>query len=452
MSEEGFAGRLLRALPVVSVERARDVARSAFWLIPAVCVLVSIGVAIGLIALDDALPATHGVLVFPGPPEGARSFLSSIIQAMISFTGLVFSITIVVLQLSSGQFSPRVLRMFLGDWMIQLTLGIFVATFVYAMVVHRAIRGTTGQGAFVPRIAVTVAFGFVLASVGVFISYIAHIANLIRVVTIITDIGKQSRRVLAIHYPPDAPTPTALPPPLPEPTRVIAAPRAGVIVSINAPALIQVATDHGGVLAVAVRVGDFVPAGAPLVTVHPDGAPATASTVKGDPRWDRQVLREVALDTERTMEEDLAFGLRQLVDIAERALSPAVNDPTTASQSIDGLHDLLRALASRQLPSGQWSDDTGILRLVVPQYGFPDFLDLAVGEIWRYGADSAQIPGRLAAMLTDLNAAARPECRPSIDVWYDRITAHLAPAAADGPLQRRVGTGERLRDRTVSNQ
>ncbi len=145
----GAADRIATRLPVVSVARGRDAARATFWLVPAGCVVVSIGLAIGVIALDDALPATHALFVFPGPPSGARSFLSSIIQAMISFTGLVFSITIVVLQLSSGQFSPRVLRMFLGDRMIQFALGVFVATFVYAMVVHRAIRGTVGHDAFV---------------------------------------------------------------------------------------------------------------------------------------------------------------------------------------------------------------------------------------------------------------------------------------------------------------
>jgi uncharacterized membrane protein len=437
-------------LPVVSVERARDVARSTFWLVPAVCVVISIGLAIGLGALDDALPATHAFFVFPGPPAGARSFLSSIIQAMISFTGLVFSITILVLQLSSGQFSPRVLRMFLGDRTIQFALGIFVATFVYAMVVHRAIRGTTGPDAFVPRIAVTVAFGFVLASVGLFIHYIAHIANLIRVATIITYIGKQSRRVLAAHYPPDTPPPGSPPPLLVESTRTIAAPHAGVVVSVNAHALTRLATDAGCALAVAMRVGDFVPAGAPLVTVHPAEQQATAGPA--DAGLGRRVLREVALDTERTMEQDLAFGLRQLVDIAERALSPAVNDPTTAAQSIDGLHDLLRALASRHLPSGRWCDDTGCLRLVVPQYGFPDFLDLAVGEIWRYGADAVQIPGRLAGMLTDLAAAALPDYRPAITTWSHRIDAHPDPSGPGSAGAAVAGTEQRTQDNYATNQ
>ncbi|MGH3238726.1 MAG: DUF2254 family protein [Streptosporangiaceae bacterium] len=195
------------ALPVASTARLRNVLQSAFWLLPALCVTASIGLAIGLITLDSYLPAAHGVLLYPGPPSGARSFLSSIVQAMISFTALVFSITIVVLQLTSGQFSPRVLRMFLRDRTSQLALGLFIATFVYAMVVQRAVRGSTGHDAVVPRIAVTVAFVFVLASVGLFIRYIGYVANMIRVATIIDAIAAESRALLEHRYPADLPEP-----------------------------------------------------------------------------------------------------------------------------------------------------------------------------------------------------------------------------------------------------
>lgn len=113
----------------------------------------------------------------------------------------------------------------------------------------------------------------------------------------------------------------------------------------------------------------------------------------------------------------------QLVDIAERALSPAVNDPTTATQVLDMLHDLLRALAGRHVPTGQWRDTSERVRLVVPRYAFGDYLDLAVGEIWRYGTDAAQIPERLATMLTDLDAAALPPYRRRIAAWSRRIEA-----------------------------
>ena len=401
---------------MVSVERVRHKLRSMFWLVPAACVVTAIGAAAGLVALDQALgPVSTGVL-FPGPPSGARSFLSSITQAMIAFTGLVFSITIVVLQLTSGQFSPRVLRAFLRDRGIQFALGIFISTFVYAMVVQRAVTGSAGHHPFVPRIAVTGAFVLVLASVGLFIFYIHHVANMIRVATIVTSLGAESRDLLQSRYP--AGQPSAGPAPdLGPAARIIAAPRPGVLVSVNEGALAGLAGRLGCVVVLAARVGDFLPEGAPLVRIHPGG-----NSVGDLPGIDApQLLAEVALDTERTMEQDLAFGFRQLVDIAERALSPSTNDPTTACQALDVLHDLLRRLAVRHLPSGRVRGADGSLRLIVPQYGFADFVDLAVQEIWHYGSDAAQVPGRLSAMLADLSAAALPEYLPVLRQWAGRI-------------------------------
>ena len=416
---------------MVSLERVRDELRSMFWLVPAACVVTAIGVAVGLIALDQALGAVSPGVLFPGPPSGARSFLSSITQAMIAFTGLVFSITIVILQLTSGQFSPRVLRAFLRDRAIQFTLGVFISTFVYAMVVQRAVTGSAGHHPFVPRVAVTGALVLVLASVGLFIFYIHHVANMVRVATIVASLGAESRDLLECRYPASQPAVGPLPD-LGPAARVIAAPRPGVLVSVNEKALAGLAERIGCVVVLAARVGDYLPAGAPLLRLHPyaDGA--------GDvPEIDeRHLLAEVAQDTERTMEQDLAFGFRQLVDIAERALSPAINDPTTACQALDVLHDLLRRLAVRHLPSGRLSGADGSLRLIVPQYSFADFVDLAVQEIWRYGSDAAQVPGRLSVMLADLSAAALPQYLPVLRQWADRIDGSAAcsqPAAAAQP-------------------
>lgn len=401
-------------MPVVSVERVKDELRSAFWLVPAACVAVAIGAAISLVLLDHALgPVSTGVL-YAGPPSGARSFLSSITQAMIAFTGLVFSITIVVLQLTSGQFSPRVLRAFLRDRAIQFALGVFVSTFVYAIVVQRAILGSEGHHPFVPRIAVTGAFILVLASVGLFIFYIHHVANMVRVAAIVASLGSESRQLLASRYP-ACQSSAGQVRCLRSPTRTVAARRPGVLVSVNENALVRLASEASCVVALTARVGDFLPEGAPLAIIHPDGDPAGASI--DEPR----ILAEVAQDTERTMEQDLAFGFRQLVDIAERALSASTNDPTTACQAIDVLHDLLRRLCGRQLPDGRISSPDGALRLVVPQYSFADFVELAVGEIWRYGSEAAQVPGRLRSMLADLSAAARPENQPVLDQWAARI-------------------------------
>jgi len=402
---------------MVSLERARDQLRSAFWLVPAACVVTAIGTAVGLIALDQALGAVSPGVLFPGPPSGARSFLSSITQAMIAFTGLVFSITIVVLQLTSGQFSPRVLRAFLRDRAIQFALGVFISTFVYAIVVQRAVTGSADHHPFVPRIAVTGAFALVLASVGLFIFYIHHVANMVRVATIVSSLGVESRDLLRSRYPAGQPTVSPLPD-LGPVTRVIGAPCPGVLVSVNEKALVGQAERMGCVVVLAARVGDYLPRGAPLLRIHLGGDGAgNGPGVIDEPR----LLAEVAQDTERTMEQDLAFGFRQLVDIAERALSPAINDPTTACQALDVLHDLLRRLAVRHLPSGRLHGADGSLRLIVPQYGFSDFVDLAVREVWHYGSDAAQVPGRLSAMLADLSAAALPEYLPALRLWAERI-------------------------------
>lgn len=399
-------------MALVSTERVLDRARSAFWLVPALCAVAAIVLAVGIVEIDEQIGDFESRFLFPGPPEGARSLLGAIITSMITFTGLVFSITVVVLVLTSNQFSPRILRTFLRDRTIQWSLGIFVATFVYAMTVIRTVLGTDGDGAFVPRIAVTVAFVLVLASVGLFIGYIDHVANLIRVSSIIATIGVQSRRLVEDRYPAGPPAPAAAPT-LPDGAAVVANRRPGVVVSVNEPGLAERARRNDVVVALVPRVGDYVPAGAPLLRVGGAG--------DLEPGFEDDLVGLVAVDDERTMEQDVAFGFRQLVDIAEKALSPAVNDPTTACQAIDVMHDLLRRLATRAAPSGGVADTEGRVRVSVPRYLFDDLLAVAVAEVWHYGRDSTQVPERLTTMLRDLESAARPEHRPAVRRWSAEV-------------------------------
>ncbi|MGI8761096.1 MAG: DUF2254 domain-containing protein [Jatrophihabitantaceae bacterium] len=404
----------MNALHVVSATHLRVRARQAFWLIPTGCVAVALLLALGLPELD-AYTHAHTALLFPGGPDAARSFLSSITTAMISMTGLVFSITIVALQLAAGQFSSRVMRDFLRDRVIQLTFGVFVATFTYSMVLQRSVRGSSSGGPVtVPQLAVSVAFVFVLGSVALFIVYINRIANSIRVANIVDRIGTRTRATLDTRYPLDG-APAAPPPPTSPPDRYLSCPRPGVIVSINESALVARAERSGSVLVLLPRVGDYVPAGARLIAVH--GAVGSEA----------DLLRHIAFDTERTYEQDVAFGFRELVDIAERALSPAVNDPTTAAQSIDVLHDLLRRLAIRPAPVGGHVDAAGRLRLLTPRYEFADLLDLALEEIAHYGRGDVQTPRRLHAMLADLHDVARPEYRPAITGWLQAVTSANMP-------------------------
>ncbi len=396
----------------VAFTRLRDRIRSSFWLVPTVCVVVSIVLAVGLVKVDQLIGDVQSAVLFPGPPAGATSFLSSIITSMISVTGLVFSITVVVLVLTSGQFSPRVLRGFLRDRTIQWSLGVFIATFVYAMTVIRDVQGSTDTfSAFVPRIAVTFAFLLVLASVALFIAYINHIANMIRVSSIITRVGDEARALLERRCPADPPRPPPTPQPAAAPAVVVVpSPTLGVIVSVNEADIVERARRDAAVVELVPRVGDFVPAGGPLLRVH------------GGDDGGRGYADLIALDSDRTMEQDLAFGFRQLVDIAEKALSPGINDPTTACQAIDILHDLLRRLATRELPTGRHPDRDGTVRLIVPQYDFADFLRVAVAEIWHYGADGMQIGPRLETMLRDLQSAALPRHRVAVEHWLAVVT------------------------------
>ncbi len=377
--------------------------RDKFWVVPLLFAVVAALVGLGLTALDDWLDTSLTLpLLFAGGPEGARALLAAIITSMISFTALVFSITVVVLQLTSSQFSPRVLRTFLRDWVNQIALGVFVATFVYALVVLRSVRGTAQTDSFVPQVSVTVAFGFVLASIVVFLVYIDHIAQSIRAASIVTRIAEETREVLERRHPADAEQRFPLPPP-DEDGHPVTADAPGVVQQVDDQALFRLAEEHGVTIRLLRAVGEFVPQGAPLLDVHGEDVP------------DAESLRShVHLGKERALDEDVGFGLRQLVDIAERALSPGINDPTTAVQVVDQLHDLLRRLATRPLPPRQQVTETGRLAVHVPQPGLADFLTLAVEEIAHWGADVERVQRRIAVMLRDLSDAALPPHRPAI--------------------------------------
>jgi len=394
-----------------------------FWVLPLLFAVAATLLALGAPATDDALDTSlHLPFLFAGGPEGARAVLSAIITSMISFTGLVFSITIVVLQLTSSQFSPRVLRSFLGDRFNQCALGVFVATFVYALVVLRGVRGTAQVDSFVPQIAVTVAFVLVLASVLVFLAYIHHIAQSIRAATVVASIADDTRALIGDRLPaepdPDDPhadgtsssgsEPVAATRWKGGPGRQVLATEAGVVQRVDDAALAVAADEHGASVELLRAVGEFVPLGAPL------------ALVRGADLDDEQVLTAVHLGRERSMDEDVGFGLRQLVDIAERALSPGVNDPTTAVQCLDELHDLVRRLATRPVRPWRCTTTQGTHAVVVPQPRFADYLSLAFDEIAHWGRDSPRVLRRVDVALRDLEVAARPEHRPAVQAAIER--------------------------------
>ena len=364
---------------------------ASLLLIPIIAAVASIGLAaltrwLDYVVVDTDFPR----FVVPGGPESARTALATIAASMVTFLGVVFSITMVVLQLASNRFSPRVLRTFLKDQVSQMTLGVFVATFTFSMAVLRAVPPAGSRT--VPSLSIVVAFALVLASLITFVAYVNHMARAIRISRIAAAIGEETAGVIDGRYPREERDPGREPRLPSRPSRSISATKGGNLEAISEGRLAQVAADADVVLVVEPMLGQFVPRGAPLVHVYGEGR-----------LDDGRVLSEIDLGEERTLTQDPAFGFRQLVDIAERSLSPGTIDPTSAVQALDQLHDLLRDMAPRPLPAYRvTNDEEGTPRVVIPSMTWERYLDLAVDEIVLYGRGSLQVATRLREMLADL--------------------------------------------------
>lgn len=383
----------------MSVRRFVERLRSALWFLPGVFLVLAIAQALAIPEWEERHGGSAvGEFFFEGGPDGARVLLSMVSGSTLTLMVLVFSITIVALQLASSQFSPRVLRSFLRDWYSQLSLGVFTATFAYSITVLRAVRSDeAGSTPFVPRLAVALAFFWALASVVVFVLYVHHTASSIRVVSVIERIGRESRAMIEREYLSVAPAADIAPAP-DEAAQVLTAPVSGVVTDVEIDRLHRLAEAAGVNVRLAARVGDFVPAGAPLLLVSGGRVADTAP-----------LLRTVGLGAERTYRQDVRYGFRQLVDIAERALSPAINDPTTAVQALDRIHDLLRLLGTAEWPAGAHG------RVTIPQVTWDEVVRLAVDEIRLNGSTSLQVDRRLRDLLTDLAGAVPQDRRAVVD-------------------------------------
>lgn len=379
---------------------------SNYWLVPALCVVAAVGLSYASQALDARLSHDEPTwYLFRGGPEGARSVLSAVVSSMLTIAGLVFSVTILLLQLASNQFSPRALRTFLKDRPSQLALGVFVGTFVYALLGLRIVRGTSeGIERHVPSLSVWLAVVLSLLSVAAFIYYIHHVAQSIRAVVILTRIGEETRASLEQMYPEGLGEDTSEAPsqkPQGLPSLVIpSTENSGVLVAVDEHRLLACAQEARITLALVPMMGDFVPHGSSLFEVWGDAAGLDA----------KRLIQALQIAPERTIDQDSAFGFRQLVDIAERALSPGINDPTTAVQAIDQLHDLLRRMVRRRFPSSARKDESGALRLICPRPSWESYVRLALDEVRQYGEGSIQVTRRLRFLLEDLLRVA-PEFR-----------------------------------------
>ena len=347
-----------------------------------------------------------------GDAAAAMQILYLISFAMLTLTGLVLSLVVVVVQLAMGVFSPRIVRQILQDRPSQAAIGLFAGTFTHAILAIRAVR-TTQDGGSVPGLAVLVAIVLVLACITTLVWYLNHIGQSLRVAALVGWVAEDTIKTLRHVYPDGGSGPDLGP-------DLIAAPRGGVVFMIDHDRLVVLAERSGCCLELLWPVGDFVPTGAALIRVV--GEPA------GLPR--ATVARSVALGPERTMNQDVAYGIRMLVDIAERSVaSGPFEDPTTAVQAIDRLHEILRQLVGRPLHPGRYHDGSGTLRLVVPTLGWDGYVRLAFDEIRQAGAGSPQVSRRLVAAIDDLLSVAPPERRAALDHQLALLGDRIAAAA-----------------------
>jgi uncharacterized membrane protein len=385
--------------------RIWDYLRSSLWFVPIVCVLVGVGLSFATIAFDRSF---EGVVPrsLSGDLDAALAILTTVAMSMVTLTGLVLTITMVVVQLAMGQFTPRVIRTILRDRPSQFAIGVFVATFAHAMLVMREVAAPSRSdpNGFVPGLAIVVAFVLILISIMVLVSYVHHIGQSLRVAALIDSVGDDTRKLLFELYPDVyAGEGSLTEPPLDALQQVVPAPSPGVLYKLDEGELVEAAESADVTIVILPRIGDFVPQGAPIFNVH-------GGTVADG----RRLLRGVALGRERTLHQDLGYGLQMLVDLAVRSLSKSMGDPTTAVQALDRLHDCLRQLAQRRFPSGRHVDSTGCLRLVVPQLTWQRYMDITLDELRHYAVSSIQVTRRLVVMLEDLAAIAPAERRPPL--------------------------------------
>lgn len=385
-----------------------------FWALPAAIALASVAVGATL-PLVDASVSEWVPYVFGGGPDGARSVLTTIATAMISVTGLVFSITIVVLQLASSQFSPRVLGTFLQRRTVQVTLGIFTGSFLYALTVLRSVRGDSdGVDMFVPQASVTLAYAYVVAAVLLFFAFIHTITVSVQASEVISRIGERARREIRSLVPdPDAEDPDATPrrPRGANRRGLTSTPltvddRHGHVDAIDSAAVAAWAKERDAQVHLDVAPGDFIVPGQQI------GVALCAERLDDD---DLDKTRPfVRLSAERTFNGDFGFGVRQLLDIAERALSPGINDPTTAEQALNEIHVILHTLVTTPDPSPVIRDGDGVARGTYRAQCFDSEATRVVRELSHHGAESPRVLQRLERMLDDLETAAIPAHRGSI--------------------------------------
>jgi uncharacterized membrane protein len=366
--------------------RLRHYLMSSIWVLPVLSILLALAVVRSFIALDDALGWESRIHV-----DAAQNILGTMASAMFTFIVFVSSALLVAVQLASSTLTPRIIAIVFRDPITKIALMVFVFTFTFTLGALVRVSGS------VPVITAHLAAYSSLASIGVFLLMIDHVGKALRPSGALWAVASLGRRVIASVYPQRITdkrgatlTTTAFLEG--EPNRTLPSQKDGVVLAFDIPGLVSVAQRHDCVIELVPQVGDFVAFGDPMFRIFHGGESLTTELLG----------QSVAVGQERTLEQDPTYAFRIIVDIANKGLSPAINDPTTAVLALDQIHHLLRDVGQRRLDDERVRDQEGKIRLVYRTPDWEDFVRLAVTEIRQYGGTSIQIARRLRAMLENL--------------------------------------------------
>ena len=424
-----------------ALQTVQDGVRTQLWPLPVLGVALAFaaGILVPLldVRIDAQLPGVLDTLVFNGDPGAARTVLDAVASSLITVTSLTFSLTVVTLQLASSQFSPRLLRTFTRDLFVQVTLATFLATFTFSLTVLRSVRSPSEGGAtFVPRVSVTLAFVLAVTSVVALVLFLAHLTRQIRVETMLQRVHDDAvdtiETNLVRHDTPGAGRPVPRPP---AGAAILWASSSGFLTSIDQEDLVGAADDADAVVLIERHPGSFVVRGTPLGRAWSTGGDDLARDVLDTLR--NKVSGAVDLGAERTAAQDVGYGLRQVTDIVNRALSPGINDPTTGIHGLGQTAALLVELTGYDLGPLVLDDDDRP-RVVLDRPGFDELLELAVAQPRAYGASDPQVLGRLYELLADLAWHARPEHHEPVLDQLRRLDDTVTEQSLDEVEARRL--------------
>jgi uncharacterized membrane protein len=377
-------------------------------------------------------------LVLPGfvstvSVNSAIGVYSSIASGMIALTGIVFSLTFLMVQFSATAYSVRLVHWISRDRVLYHAMGVFTATFLYALTALAWVdRNSTGR---VPIVGIEVVAVLLIASIIMFISLIQRV-SMLQVTQILIFTGDQGRNVIEHLYPPlDTPaTPHSL-----ETLQALSVQTVFhhghplIIQKVDMPALMHIASEASCVIDMPAAVGDTVFESTAILRVLGGTGPVAEEALRAT----------IELGTERTFEQDPKYAIRLLVDIAIKALSPAINDPTTAVQALDQIQDLLLRLGRRRLEIGACHDGGGKLRLLIPYPSWEDFLRVAFDEIRFYGASSIQVMRRMTSLINELLDILPEERRAPLRYWQERLQATIERTFSDQEDKRDASAADR---------